>query len=273
MDVRAELGARGCVVEPLDLQGDRRGAARLGGDDLRRGVIGRLGGRRLEVAELTGATGAGSAAGISGFTDSAGAASSGFNAADFSGSAGAASAAGAAGVSVSAGEIAAALSGAFSATGGSKRSRASVGTTGSLGWANTGSGVGRRDGMLANCSWAARSNEAAPSPKTITDIDRTIAANRKRKPGSMDASSALPRTAGLLMSKGTRWPLEGTRILTSNQADSRISQRLEPVCYKIRGRSRRLADEGRFLSREASLPQLSRPSQKDRSGPNVADLS
>jgi hypothetical protein len=40
--------------------------------------------------------------------------------------------------------------------------------------------------LLANCSWAARSNAAAPSPKTSIDIDNMIAANKKRKPGSME---------------------------------------------------------------------------------------
>ncbi len=38
-----------------------------------------------------------------------------------------------------------------------------------------------------------RSNAAAPSPKIRIDIDNTIAANRKRKPGSMDARFRLRR--------------------------------------------------------------------------------
>ena len=45
-------------------------------------------------------------------------------------------------------------------------------------------------GLLANSSWAARSSAAAPSPKTSIDIDSRIAANRKRKPGSIGANSA-----------------------------------------------------------------------------------
>jgi hypothetical protein len=32
-----------------------------------------------------------------------------------------------------------------------------------------------------------RSSAAAPNPKTRIDIDRTTAANKKRKPGSMNA--------------------------------------------------------------------------------------
>ena len=47
-----------------------------------------------------------------------------------------------------------------------------------------------------------RSSAAAPSPKTRTDIDSTIAANRKRKPGSMDASSALPGGLQAVDAKG-----------------------------------------------------------------------
>ncbi len=53
------------------------------------------------------------------------------------------------------------------------------------------SGAACHDGVLANSSWAARSSAAAPSPKTSIDIDNTIAANRKRKPGSMDAEFRL----------------------------------------------------------------------------------
>ena len=52
--------------------------------------------------------------------------------------------------------------------------------------ANIGSGATRHAGVLANSSWAARSRAAAPSPNTRTDIDSTIAASRKRKPGSME---------------------------------------------------------------------------------------
>jgi len=39
--------------------------------------------------------------------------------------------------------------------------------------------------LEANSSWAERNNAAAPNPKIRSDIDRMIAANRKRKPGSM----------------------------------------------------------------------------------------
>jgi leucyl-tRNA synthetase len=95
--------------------------------------------------------------------DAAGAGSSDFSAANFSGSAGVASEVCAVGASVSGIATAAVMSGAFSATGGSTRSRASVG--GSLCWTNTGSGGTRRDGMLANCSWAAR-NSAATMPSS-----------------------------------------------------------------------------------------------------------
>ena len=43
---------------------------------------------------------------------------------------------------------------------------------------------------MAKSSCAARSKAAAPSPKTNIEIDKTIAANRKRKPGSIDGNSA-----------------------------------------------------------------------------------
>ena len=59
-----------------------------------------------------------------------------------------------------------------------------------------GSGATRHAGVLANSSWAARSRAAAPSPNTRTDIDSTIAASRKRKPGSMDAISAFAAELG-----------------------------------------------------------------------------
>src|ERR1700712_1276369 len=84
-----------------------------------------------------------------------------------------------------------ALSGAIgSADGGSTPSKASTGLDGSLGCANIVAGAERHDGLLANSSWAARSSAAAPSPKIRIDIDNTIAENRKRKPGSMNANSA-----------------------------------------------------------------------------------
>ena len=72
----------------------------------------------------------------------------------------------------------------------STRSSASTGAWLRLCCANIVSGAACHDGLLANSSWAARSSAAAPSPKTSIDIDNTIAANRKRKPGSMDANSA-----------------------------------------------------------------------------------
>ena len=85
------------------------------------------------------------------------------------------------------------------------RSSANVGIGGSSWRVNTCSAGARRDGRLANSSCAERNSAAAPSPKTRTDIDSTIAANRKRKPGSMDASFPPCReAAGLLTPKGTR---------------------------------------------------------------------
>ena len=128
---------------------------------------------------------------ISGFSVAGGDESSGFSATIRSGSAGA--------VTIASGSAGAAagifsealLSGALgSATGGSTRSVARTGLAASLGCANTVSGGARRDGTLTNSSCAARSNAAAPSPNTRTDIDKTMAANKKRRPGSMDASSA-----------------------------------------------------------------------------------
>src|SRR3984957_16253440 len=136
----------------------------------------------------TGADAAASRAGLSatvasGFAVSGGGESSGFSAAIRSGSAGAGVIAGG---TASAGVVSA----AFSATGVSTRSSASTGRVVSTGWANTISGAPRQAGVLANSSWAARSKAAAPSPKTRIDSDNTMAANRKRKPGSMDANSA-----------------------------------------------------------------------------------
>src|SRR5579871_4355338 len=74
---------------------------------------------------------------------------------------------------------------AFGAGGWSTRSMASTGGAISPCWAAEVSGAGRQDPLSANCSWAARSTAAAPRPNTRTDVDRRIAANRKRKPGSM----------------------------------------------------------------------------------------
>ena len=71
--------------------------------------------------------------------------------------------------------------------------------------ANIVSGAARQDGMLANSSCAARSSAAAPSPKTRIDIDSTIAANRKRKPGSMERQVPPSRdSAKALEPSGTR---------------------------------------------------------------------
>src|SRR5580700_9033685 len=114
---------------------------------------------------------------------SAGGASSGFTAATCSEVAGA----------VAAGEVSTdeatgeACSGAFSTTGVSTRSVASMGSVESDRWAKVTSGAARQDELLAKDSCAARSSAAAPSPKTRSDIDNMIAANRKRKPGSIDA--------------------------------------------------------------------------------------
>ena len=83
------------------------------------------------------------------------------------------------------------FSAGLSSAGVSMRNSASVGGDSSVRRANIGSGAVRRAGRLANSSCAARSRAAAPSPNTRIDIERTIAANRKRKPGSMDSSSAL----------------------------------------------------------------------------------
>jgi len=129
---------------------------------------------------------------ISGFAIAGGDESSGFSAAIRSGSAGVATISIGSAVSAAAGVFSEALlSGALgSATGGSTRSVARTGLAASLGCANTVSGGARRDGTLTNSSCAARSNAAAPSPNTRTDIDNTMAANKKRRPGSMDASSA-----------------------------------------------------------------------------------
>ena len=115
---------------------------------------------------------------------------SGFNAAICSGSAG--------GEAIAAGPAdSAILSAGMSSDdrgSGSSRSIASTGLVASLAaslgtsvcCAKLVSGPARQAGVLANCSWAARSSAAAPSPKTSIDIDNTIAANRKRKPGSME---------------------------------------------------------------------------------------
>ena len=68
---------------------------------------------------------------------------------------------------------------------GSTRSIASTGLVASAACAKLAAGAACQEGLLANCSWAARSSAVAPRPNTSIDIDKTIAANRKRKPGSM----------------------------------------------------------------------------------------
>src|ERR1700722_20001488 len=85
------------------------------------------------------------------------------------------------------GAVGGACSGIVSTTGGSTRNVASMGSVGSARWAKLTSGAARQDELLAKDSCAARSSAAAPSPKTRSDIDNMIAANRKRKPGSIDA--------------------------------------------------------------------------------------
>ncbi|MDE1937314.1 MAG: hypothetical protein KGI34_25265 [Bradyrhizobium sp.] len=102
--------------------------------------------------------------------------------------AGAGGLAGSAGAAITAGEV------GFSAAG-STLNVASIGSIVSGGWAKAVSGAARQDELLANDSWAARSSAAAPSPKTRSDIDSMIAANRKRKPGSM-ARGKLAKTSG-----------------------------------------------------------------------------
>ena len=124
-------------------------------------------------------------------------------------------------------------SGAFSsAAGGSTRSIARTGCR----WfrcrcAKTGSGLACHDGVLANSSCAARSNAAAPNPKTSIDIDNTIAANRKRKPGSMDASSAFAGFFAKAFEQRERgddkiaaFATRRHRQRAANQADFRIPQ-------------------------------------------------
>ena len=179
-------------------------------------------------------------AGSSGFAASTCIGSAGFSAASFSGSAGLPSGAACpvgAGVSEAAsGTAAGTFSAGFSATGGSTRSSASVGGGPSFRRANIGSGVARRGGRLANSSCAARNRAAALSPKTRIDIDRTMAVNRKRKPGSMDASSSPPCIWRVIGCQGnavtTVWPRFARGERWANQADLRVSQRTAAFCYK-----------------------------------------
>src|SRR5206468_2200035 len=64
---------------------------------------------------------------------------------------------------------------------------------------------------------------------------------------------AWPRGCRAVDAKGNAVTTERPSFAAANQADSRISQRLEPVCYKI-GLSRLL--NGDFGNAEASLPQI-----------------
>jgi hypothetical protein len=59
-----------------------------------------------------------------------------------------------------------------------------------------GSGAARQDELEANSSCAARSRAAAPRPKTRMEMDKAIAASRKRKPGSISGYDSA--SAGLL---------------------------------------------------------------------------
>ena len=124
----------------------------------------------------------------------------------------------------------------------------------SLGCANIVAGAARHDGLLANSSWAARSSAAAPSPKTRIDIDNTIAENRKRKPGSMNANSAFAGCAKAIEHRERgdhqNWPRPrriGHRRRAANQADFRIPQRLRRHLLKIGpGNARRHAGKAFF---------------------------
>ncbi len=110
-----------------------------------------------------------------------------------------------------------------SSAGGSTRSIASTGLAASLcGCAKMVSGGGRHDGTLANSSCAARSNAAAPSPNTRTDIDNTIAANRKRRPGSMDAGSAFAWCCEGLLSHWERGDHRTGRLRDAHRRRARI---------------------------------------------------
>jgi hypothetical protein len=202
-----------------------------------------------------------SSAGASGFAASTCIGSAGFSTASFSGSVGPASGACLAGAGTSAavsGTAAGTFSTGFSATGGSTRSNASVGGGPSFRRANIGSGVARREGRLANSSCAARNRAAAPRPKTRIDVDRTIAVNKKRKPGSMDSGSTLLDLWRVIDCQGnavtTLRPIRRSEH-GANQADLRVSQRPAAFCYKICGVESLTANESDFRRSAASLPQ------------------
>ena len=116
---------------------------------------------------------------------------------------------------------------------------------------------------------------AAPSPKFRIDIDRTIAVNRKRKPGSMDLSSTLLDRWRVIDCQGnavtTVWPVREARV-RANQADLRVSQRPAAFCCKICGLSRSpstMAISGALRHLCRSLAAIT----NDWYGPNFADLS
>src|ERR1700722_3292739 len=117
---------------------------------------------------------------------------------------------------------------AFSMAAGSTRSAESMGSDVSGCWAKGTSGAECQDELLAKDSWAARSRAAAPSPKTSSDIDNMIAANRKRKPGSM-ARGILAKADG--GERGGHWvELICARETATNQVHTRIAQRLCDAC-------------------------------------------
>jgi hypothetical protein len=152
-----------------------------------------------------------SGAGIAGFAASGGDDSSGVSAATFWGSAGAELiAACSGGPADAAGTSADGVSILGVSTAGvSTRSSARTGPAASLVvspcCAKLVSGAACHDGLLANSSWAARSSAAAPSPKTKIDSESMIAVSRKRKPGSIDASSTFAGVAAKSLERsGTR---------------------------------------------------------------------
>ncbi len=133
-----------------------------------------------------------------------------------------------------------------------------VGSGSSFSRANTGSGGARRDGRLANSSCAARNRAAAPRPNTRIDIESTIAANRKRKPGSMDASSALLDSAGLLMPRERGDHCVADSHGSQRGESGRIESISAPVCFLLQNLRFNAAPrpaDGDFRCDEASLPQ------------------
>ena len=88
-------------------------------------------------------------------------------------------------------------------------------------------------GRLANCSWLARSKAAAPSPNTRSETVSSVAANRKRKPGSMDADSA--RAAGAQVEgrqeRGENAKQRGERMWDRPDHESGIFRIPQPLVY------------------------------------------